>query len=119
MKVLFYFLLILSIVFTSCKYTYYGGNVNQLTQTQVVLSSGNFKVLGSFTGTSTYKKQKVTIRTKEGLYTLAKDDMLNNAKNAGITLIGARTLINITTDYIENPRRITVTYSADIIEFTK
>lgn len=119
MKIIIPCVIFLGIVLNSCKYTYYGGNVNQQTQTQVVLSTGNFKVLGSFTGTSTYKKQKVSIRTKEGLYTLAKEDMLNNAKNAGITLNGTRALINITTDYIENPRRITVTYSADIIEFTK
>jgi hypothetical protein len=103
----------------SCKYTFYGGSVNQQTQTQVVLSGSNFKVLGSFSGSATYKKQKVSIRTKEGLFTLAKEDMLEKAKAAGITLTGSRTLINIVTDYIENPRRITVTYSADIIEFIK
>ena len=46
-------------------------------------------------------------------------NLLANAKAAGIELTGSRTLINITTAVVQNKNRITVTLSADIIEFVK
>ena len=46
-------------------------------------------------------------------------NLLANAKASGIELTGSRTLVNITTDLVQNKNRITVTLSADIIEFVK
>lgn len=90
-----------------------------MNQTQVVLSNSSFKVLGSFTGVATYKKKVVSVKQKEGIIAAAKANLLENAKAAGIELVGSRALVNITVDVIQNPRRVTATVSAEIIEFTK
>ena len=49
----------------------------------------------------------------------AKQDFLNNARAAGVELTGSRAIVNACVDYITNGDRITVTFSAEIIEFTK
>lgn len=105
------------LITASCKPTLYVGNYGEVNQTQVVLSNGNFNVLGSFTGTSMAKKNVTSIKNKSGLIALAKTDLLQNAKNAGVELTGSRTLINISTDIIQNDKHVKVVISADIIEF--
>lgn len=104
-------------IFYSCKTTSYTGNIGQSVVTEVSLSGANFKVLGSFTGTATAKKTAINIKNKSGVVSGAKMDLINNAKTAGVELTGSRTLINVTTDIIENSNRLTCTMSAEIIEF--
>ena len=77
----------------------------------------NFNVLGSFTGSAIAKKSTASIKDKSGLVALAKTNLLENAKNAGIELKGSRTLTNITTDIIQNQTKVKVVVSAEIIEF--
>ncbi|WP_276975714.1 DUF6567 family protein [Flavobacterium filum] len=103
----------------SCKPTFYVGSYGQVNQTQVVLSNSNFKVLGSFTGVATDKKRVVGVKHREGLVAQAKANLLANAKSAGVELTGSRALVNATVDVIQNENRVTVTVSAEIIEFTK
>lgn len=103
----------------SCKSTYYKLDYSQVNQTQVVLSEGNFTVLGSFTGSATENKMKVSIKNMEGILAIAKANLLAKAKSAGVELKGSRALINVSTDMIENNKMVTVTISAEIIEFTK
>ena len=110
------------ICMTSCKLTYFDANnshYGQLNQTQVVLKENNFNVLGSFQGYYTTKVKLVNIKDKEGLVSAAKQDFLNNARAAGVVLSGSRTIINPCVDIVKNKKRITVTFSAEIIEFTK
>ncbi|MFK7796650.1 MAG: DUF6567 family protein [Aureispira sp.] len=104
-------------LFSSCQLTTYGGYIGQSVVTQVELSAANFKVLGSFTGTATAKKVVLGIKDKTGVISAAKKDLIENAKKAGVELTGARTLINLTTDVIQNSNRITCTISAEVIEF--
>ncbi len=104
---------------TSCKLTSYQGNYGQVNQTQVVLANSNFKILGSFKGVATAKKIKLTIKDEEGIISKAKANLLENAKTAGVSLTGSRTLINVTVDLIQNKKMVTATVSAEIIEFTK
>ncbi|EDM43183.1 hypothetical protein SCB49_11929 [unidentified eubacterium SCB49] len=111
--------LVLILLTASCKPTLYTGNYGQVNETQIVLSNANFNVLGSFTGTAIAKKNVTTIKNKEGLIALAKKDLLANAKNAGVELKGSRTLMNITTDVIQNEKHVKVVVCAEIIEFTK
>lgn len=108
-----------TVILSSCKPVYYNGNYGQINQTQVVLNGANFRVLGSFTGTATKRKKLITVKNKEGLIALAKANFLQNAKSGGVDLTGSRALVNVTVDIIQNLNRITVTFSADIIEFTK
>ncbi|GEQ85559.1 hypothetical protein ULMS_10670 [Patiriisocius marinistellae] len=113
-------ILILTVVtlFTSCKtVSLHSGGYNQLNQTQTILSGSNFNVLGSFTGVATDKIKTYNIRDKEGIISRAKSNLLDNAKAAGIDLIGSRTLVNVTYDIIQTEKRITATISAEIIEF--
>ncbi|HMQ60781.1 MAG TPA: hypothetical protein PKE06_08935 [Flavilitoribacter sp.] len=107
------------LILNSCKTTIYGGYIGQSVSTTIELSEANFKVLGSFTGSASARKAVWSIKDKTGVVSDAKNDLIANAKKAGIELTGARTLINITTDIIQNPNRITCTMSAEIIEFTK
>lgn len=102
-----------------CKSTIYVGNVGQQHQTQVVLTGSNFKVLGSFEGSASYRKQQVGIKDKEGLMSAAKADFLQKANAAGAGLTGSRAIVNVVTDIIENENRITATYSAEVIEFNR
>lgn len=93
---------------------------HNLTQTQVVLSENNFKVIGQAYGeaTATYIC---------GLCAVSKKTLRNNAinemtKNANLT--GAQTLTNVTVSssvHMIYPLFMEVTYSAtaNIIEFTK
>ena len=109
-------------VFPSCRSTRFGGSnefYGQVNQTQVVLSNANFRVLGSFVGTSTSKVNILSVKDKEGLVTAAKQDFLNNAKAAGVTLTGSRAIVNSCVDFMNNDKRVTVTFSGEIIEFTK
>ncbi|HAA00253.1 MAG TPA: hypothetical protein PK637_03605 [Flavobacteriales bacterium] len=113
-NILFFFL-----VLTSCKATYYSGSYGQLNQTQVVLSTSNFKHLGTFSGISSIKKMKLSIKDREGLISEARKNLLQNAKSAGVELTGSRTLVNVSVDMIQNPKRVVVTVTGDIIEFLK
>ena len=108
----------IALLTSSCKPALYNGSYGQINQTQVVLSDANFKVLGSFTGSAIANKSTVSIKDKSGLVASAKADLLENAKNAGIELKGSRTLINVSTDIIQNQSKVKVVVSADIIEFT-
>lgn len=116
-RIIVYIFLIAGI--SSCKDTFYVGSVGQHHDTQVLLTNSNFRVLGSFEGTATYRKKQVGIKEKEGIVSSAKQDFLQKAKSAGVELTGSRAIINVVTDIIENKNRITVTYAGEIIEFTK
>jgi hypothetical protein len=115
----FYFLIIVLFFISSCKSTFYKLDYSQVNQTQVVLSGANYNVLGSFTGSATEKKMKMTIRNMEGLLATAKANLLAKARSAGVEMEGSRALVNVTSDIIENNKMVTVTISAEIIEFTK
>lgn len=120
MKKYFLATLVISIaLLNSCKLTTYQGNYGQLNQTQVVLNTANFKVLGSFKGIASSKKAKLSIRDERGIISKAKEDLIENAKKAGVTLTGSRTLINVSVDIIQNTKMVTATVSAEIIEFVK
>lgn len=112
-------ILLAALLFTSCKVTHYQGNYGQINQTQIILSGANFKVLGSFKGVASAKKAKLSIRDEEGIVARAKANLIENAKNQGVTLTGSRTLVHVTVDLIQNPKMVTATVSADIIEFIK
>lgn len=110
--------MLVATAFTSCKTSsLYSGGYQQQNQTQTVLSSSNFNVLGSFTGTATEKILTGNITNKEGIISQAKAKMLENAKSAGIELIGSRALVNVSVDLIETKKRISATMTAEIIEF--
>lgn len=104
-------------ILSSCKSTSYQGFIGQNITTEVSLSKANFKVLGSFSGTATAKKTAINIKNKSGVISAAKMNLLENAKAQGVELTGSRTLINVTTDLIDNSNRVTCTMSAEIIEF--
>lgn len=106
------------ITMSSCKPALYLGSYNQVNQTQVVLSNSNFKVLGSFTGSAITKISSMSIKDKNGMVALAKANLLENARSQGVELTGSRTLINVTTDVIQNIKHVKVVVSAEIIEFT-
>lgn len=110
-------LLLTAICFLSCKPTRYTGYMGQGTVTHVNLNNAGFSVLGSFTGTASVKKSVVSVKNSSGVISAAKADLLKNAAKAGVNLTGSRTLINVTTDIIQNENRITCTVSAEIIEF--
>lgn len=101
----------------SCKTVLYTGSMGNQIQTQVELSNKNFKVLGSFTGVASAKTATLGIKNADGLFAAAKADLLANAKAAGVELTGARTLINVTYDMLQNPNRVSVVIHAEIIEF--
>ena len=107
------------VALTSCKVTNYQGNYGHINQSQVVLSGANFNVLGSFKGIASAKKAKLSIRDEEGIVARAKANLIENAKKQGVSLTGSRTLINVTVDLIQNPKMVTATVTAEIIEFTK
>lgn len=110
-------IIIIAMAFTSCRTSMHSGGYHQQNQTQTVLSSANFTVLGSFTGTATEKIMTGNITNKEGIVSQAKAKMLEQAREAGIELIGSRTLVNVSVDIIETKKRISATLSAEIIEF--
>ncbi len=115
-------LAVLAICMTSCKVTYFDANntyYGQHNQTQVVLSENNFNVLGSFEGHYSTKVKLVSIQNKEGVVAAAKKEFLKNAKAAGVELNGSRAIVNPCVEFVRNGKRITVTFSAEIIEFTK
>ncbi len=102
---------------SSCQTTTYMGYIGQGVTTQVELSEANFTVLGSFTGLATTPIAVMGIKNKMGVIAAAKEDLIENAKKAGVELTGARTMINITTDLVQNSNRVTCSMSAEIIEF--
>lgn len=110
--------LLIMIFATSCKASLYDGGYGQINQTQIVLSKSNFNVLGSFTGVAMTKKRSMSIKDKSGLISLAKANLLENAKNSGIELKGSRTLTNVSTDIVQNSKHVKVVMTAEIIEFT-
>ena len=111
------FIVLIAAAFTSCKTSsLYKGGYQQQNQTQTILSSSNFNVLGSFTGTATEKIMTGDISNKQGIISQAKAQMLKKAKEAGIELIGSRALVNVTVDLIETKIRISATMTAEIIE---
>ncbi len=116
-KVLFVCAVTLAVLgFTSCGV--HSATSNNLTETKVVLSSKNFKVVGQ-----AYGEAKATYIL--GIGGLGKKALRNNAinemsKNANLT--GAQTLTNITTKKsvkIITPFYVQVTYcaTANIVEF--
>jgi hypothetical protein len=112
------FIIITAFIFTACKTSsLHSGGFQQQNQTQVVLSSANFTVLGSFTGTSTQKIMTGNITDKEGIISQAKANLLEKAKAAGVELKGSRALVNVSVDLIETKKRISATMTAEIIEF--
>lgn len=112
------FMFAIAALFASCRSSsIHSGGYNQLNQTQTVLSTSNFDVLGSFKGTATYKIKTYNIDGKEGIISLAKKNLLENAKAAGVEMTGSRTLINVSVDVIETEKRISATISAEVIEF--
>ncbi len=113
------FVIITGLLITSCKMTTYTGDYGQVNKTQVVLSSSNFKVLGSFTGTAYAKRTGASIKNDIGLVALAKADLLANAKKEGVELTGSRTMINVVVDFIENTKHVSATVTAEIIEFKR
>ncbi|MBO4644971.1 MAG: hypothetical protein J5642_00460 [Bacteroidales bacterium] len=116
------FIVIAIIALSSCKTVQFGGNnsfYGQINQTQVILNSNNFRVLGSFVGHASAKYSMLSIKDKDGVVTAAKQDFLNNARAAGVELTGSRAIINTCVDYITTEDKITVTFSGEIIEFTK
>ncbi len=104
-------------VLAACKTVIYTGNIGNQVQTQVQLGQKNFKVLGSFTGSATARTATMGIKNAEGLFAEAKSNLISNAKSAGVELTGARTLINVTYDMLQNPNRVHVVIHAEIIEF--
>lgn len=112
------FSVFITAAFMSCKSpSLYSGGYQQHNQTQTILSSANFKVLGSYSGTATEKIMTGNITNKEGIVSRAKKNLLEKAKSDGVELVGSRTLINVSVDLIETKKRITATMSAEIIEF--
>lgn len=105
-----------ALCFTSCGVT--STTSNNLTETKVVLSEKNFKVVGH-----AYGEAKATYVL--GIGGLRKKALRNNAinemsKNANLT--GAQTLVNVTTHQsvkMITPLYMEITYSAtaNIIEF--
>lgn len=93
------------------------GSMEQSSTTQITLSEANFKILGSFSGIASTKKSVPNIKNKLGLVSLAKQDLLANAKKAGVEMTGSRAMIHITTDFTQNENRITCSMTAEIIEF--
>jgi len=110
-------LLLLCVIFASCKSTYYNAALTPITQTQVELSQANFNTLGTFSGLASEKTYNLGIKNAEGVVSQAKKKMLENAKAAGVELVGSRALVNVSIDVIQNENRVTVTYNATIIEF--
>lgn len=117
MKKLFLFIVVI-FLFSSCTVRYQL-NYQPSNLTKVVLSGANYKYLGSFSGTVSEKKTKVSIRDMEGMLSRAKTNLYNKARAAGIKMEGSVALVNISTDMVENYRLVTITVSGDIVEFTK
>lgn len=109
-------------VFTSCLPVQYGGSnafYGQVNQTEIVLNQNNFNVLGSFSGRAVGNVNAFSVKDKNGLVSQAKQNFLDNAKAAGVTLTGGRAIVNSCVDYVTNGKKVAVTFSAEIIEFTK
>ena len=102
---------------TSCA-TVYQTDYN-INNTTVEISNNNFDYLGSFKGMVSEKRTKATIKNMEGLVSRAKTEMMNEIEAKGIEMNHSKVLINMNVDIIKNYRRITVTVSADLIEFDK
>lgn len=111
-------IMIAAVALISCKTSsIYSGGYQQQNRTQINLSSANFNVLGSFTGTATEKIMTGNITNKEGIISQAKAKMLEQAKAAGVELTGSRALVNVSVDMIKTKKRISATMTAEIIEF--
>lgn len=117
MKKLIYIIGVVALL-SSCATTY-EVTTGSLNQTKVELNSANFNNLGTFSGNATEKRMKSGIRNMEGLISIAKKDLIANARKTGIELSGSWTMTNISVDVMKNPKRVTVTVSANIIKFTK
>lgn len=114
--------LLMSLAFSallfSCKPTAFFSSYGEVNQTQIVLDSSNFRVLGTFTGRAVEKKSQISIKgSQEGLISAARMDLLAKAKAAGIELTGSRTMVNVNVDSKSNTKHIVATITADIIEF--
>lgn len=97
----------------------YHGIYSNMNGTSVNLSGQNFKYLGSFSGTASEPKMRVNIIGEEGIVSEAKTDLINKAKKAGIELKDSRVLCNVIIEATENKNTLSVTVSADVIEYTK
>lgn len=96
--------------------TYNYGDVEPNT---IVLKGNNFTYLGTYSGTVVTTTSKVRISNDKGIIYAAKNKMLQNAKNDGVTILGRRAIANVSLDYSKTRRKISLTYCADIIEFKK
>ncbi len=103
----------------SCKPVQFVVSAGNGTVTNVNLSQANFKNLGNYTGTASMKKALFSIKDKEGLGAEAKQNLIENAKKAGVELTGSRILTNVIIDKLETKDRVNISISADIIEFDK
>ena len=116
----FIFISILSVILVSWKPTAFISSVGNINSTEISFKEANFKVLGSYTGTYTTKRNLINIKGNEGLVSNAKADLLKNAAKDDVTLkAGARTLSNVVIDVVENRKRVTCTIAAEIVEFVK
>ncbi len=111
---------ILTTSLLACKPTSFISSVGNINSTEISLTEANFKVLGSYTGTHTSRRDLINIKGNQGLVANAKAELLKNAEKDGVSLTGgSRTLSNVVIDVVENKNRVTCTISAEIIEFTK
>lgn len=110
----------------------------KLNNTQVILSKPNFIVLGSYTGTSSLRKDYSTTTTAVNDFSGrvvqrgSKDDITinyvgpvaearlnlwDNAKKNGVDISGSVALMNVEISKVEDGVNANVTISADIIKF--
>ncbi len=120
MKKTYLILFMAAISLASCKDVLYTGRYGNVNDTRVVLDQANFKMLGHFKGSAAALKFSMNIKNREGVLSLAKTNMLENIKAAGIDLNGRSiAFVNVTTDVVQNTNRLIATVTADVIEFTK
>jgi hypothetical protein len=109
-------LLLCSLV--SCSYLH-NGNINSFTQTQVVLSKGNFKVLRTVTGYAIAKYVLFMPIDDQSIYEIAYREMVKDARLYNYP----KAIINITSDFTQHglyPLFYTESceVSGDVIVFT-
>jgi hypothetical protein len=110
---------VVTLSLTSCKDVLYTGRYGNVNDTRVVLDQANYKMLGHFKGMASGLKFSMNIKNREGVLSLAKTNMLENIKAAGIDLNGRSiAFVNVTTDVVQNTNRLIATVTADVIEFT-
>lgn len=103
---------------TSCRTSYLGHPVSY--SNTFVSTSPNFKYLGTYCGTATEMKKRVSISDDKGLVYLAKQEMLDAIQKDSINLSdGNIELVNVAVEQTSNNKRIVVSVSADVIQIMK